>query len=123
MGFSEKPQLDGASFDSDHNRNWVIAGIPLRAPLKPIYTTVPAVVVVDKPQSPPQDDVVETDEYCCTTPTSEETRIPTIFTCPPAPRKRKPSSSKFNFRRRATPRRFFNPPDLETVFIRAEKAN
>ncbi|XP_028769421.1 cyclin-dependent protein kinase inhibitor SMR6-like [Neltuma alba] len=119
MGFSEKPQLDGGAFDSD-NRKWVIAGIALRAPLKPIYT-IPA-AVVDKP--PPQDDNtgdgVETDE-CCTTPTSEETRIPTTFTCPPAPRKRK-TSSKFNFSRGA--RQFFNPPDLETVFIRrVEKAN
>nr|ACU17656.1 unknown [Glycine max] len=40
MGFSEKAQLEGA-FDSDtnnNNRKWVIAGIALRAPLKPIYT-------------------------------------------------------------------------------------
>ncbi|XP_054775932.1 cyclin-dependent protein kinase inhibitor SMR8-like [Prosopis cineraria] len=117
MGFSEKAHLDGAAaFDSD-NRKWVLAGISLRPPLKPIYT-IPAAVVNDK--TPHQDDGDETDAYC-TTPTSEEARLPTTFTCPPAPRKPKPSS-KFNFRRGT--RQFFNPPDLETVFIRCvEKAN
>lgn len=110
MGLSEKAQVEGG-FDSDSNRKWVIAGIALRAPLKPIYTTT---IPLEKEQE------VETEE-CSTTPTSEESKIPTTFTCPPAPRKRKPSL-KCNYR--GVVREFFTPPDLETVFIRhVEKAN
>lgn len=110
MGLSEKAQVDGG-FDSDHsNRKWVIAGIALRAPLKPIYTSIP----LEKEQE------VETEE-CSTTPTNVESKIPTPLTCPPAPRKRKPSL-KCNYR--GVVRKFFTPPDLETVFIRhPEKAN
>lgn len=108
MGFSETAQVEG-SFESD-TKKWVIAGIALRAPLKPIYT-----IPVDKEQQ--QQEEVEAEEECCTTPTSVESRIPTTLTCPPAPRKPKPSP-KFNFKE------FFTPPDLETVFMRhAEKAN
>lgn len=111
MGFSEKSQVEGG-FESD-NRKWVIAGIALRAPLKPIYT----IPVVEKAA---RDDVVDTEE-CSTTPTGEESRIPTTFTCPPAPKKRKPSS-KFSYRSGA--REFFTPPDLDSVFIRhVERAN
>lgn len=111
MGFSEKAQVEGG-FESDHNRKWVIAGIALRAPLKPIYT----VPVVEKEQK----EEAEAEE-CSTTPTSVESRIPTTLTCPPAPRKRKPSS-KCNYR--GVVREFFTPPDLETVFMRhVERAN
>ncbi|KAI4328180.1 hypothetical protein L6164_020558 [Bauhinia variegata] len=108
MGFSEKAQVDGG-FESD-NRKWVIAGIALRAPLKPIYT-IPA-------EKPPTVDDGETEE-CSTTPTGEEARIPTALRCPPAPRKRKPSL-KCNYRAGGV-REFFTPPDLETVFI--QRAN
>ncbi|TKY58686.1 hypothetical protein E2542_SST15755 [Spatholobus suberectus] len=111
MGFSEKAQVEGG-FDSDNNRKWVIAGIALRGPLKPIYT-----IPVEKEQ---KEQEVETEE-CSTTPTSVESKIPTPFTCPPAPRKPKPSL-KCNYR--GVVREFFTPPDLETVFIRhVEKAN
>lgn len=69
---------------------------------------------------------VETEEECSTTPTGEESRIPTTFTCPPAPKKPK-STSSFkcnNFRGGVVRREFFTPPDLETVFIRhVERAN
>ncbi|KAJ8759039.1 hypothetical protein K2173_003277 [Erythroxylum novogranatense] len=104
MGFSEKPQVDGGlEFDG---KKWVIAGIALRAPLKPVYTKS-----LEKES--------ETDE-CSTTPTSEETRIPSRLTCPPAPRKRK-ATLKCNY---TGVREFFTPPDLETVFIRhVERAN
>ncbi|KAM2334057.1 hypothetical protein ACFXTH_011653 [Malus domestica] len=109
MGFSGKSQpLDHMGFDSDPKKTWVVAGIPLRAPLKPLYTNPVE-----------QDD----GEECSTTPTAEESRIPAILTCPPAPRKRKAgaaSKCKFN-----GVREFFTPPDLETVFIRrhVERAN
>uniref|UniRef100_A0A2P2IWJ2 Cyclin-dependent protein kinase inhibitor SMR6 n=1 Tax=Rhizophora mucronata TaxID=61149 RepID=A0A2P2IWJ2_RHIMU len=104
MGISEKPQVDGGlEFDG---KKWVIAGISLRAPLKPIYTNP-----VEKDSE---------SEECSTTPTGEEARIPAISTCPPAPRKRK-ATLKCNY---SGVKEFFTPPDLETVFIRhVERAN
>ena len=54
-------------------------------------------------------------EEFSTTPTGEEeARIPTMLTCPPAPKKRKPVS-KCNHR--GAIREFFTPPDLGSVFI------
>ncbi|CAL0331531.1 unnamed protein product [Lupinus luteus] len=101
MGFSEKPQVE----ESD-NKKWIIHGIALRASLKPIYT-----IPVQK------EGEGDTEEECSTTtPTGEEARVPTTLTCPPAPKKRKPSL-KCNYRGGGA-REFFNPPDLETIFIR-----
>ncbi|KAK9008223.1 hypothetical protein V6N11_075125 [Hibiscus sabdariffa] len=115
---SWKPQVDeGGGLESDAKK-WVIAGISLRAPLKPIYTTHP--VPVDhhhKDKETTFDDSNKEDEDSCsssTTPTGQESRIPTLLTCPPAPMKTKPSL-KCNY---ATVRHFFTPPDLDTVFIR-----
>ncbi|KAL3501145.1 hypothetical protein ACH5RR_035594 [Cinchona calisaya] len=109
MGFSE---MDGYALDKKETKKWVIAGIALRSPLKPIFTKK-------------ENDGDQEDQECCTTPTSQESRIPTsrILACPPAPKKRKASSrSSCNFNG-VVVREFFNPPDLETVFIRrAEKA-
>ncbi|KDP26647.1 hypothetical protein JCGZ_17805 [Jatropha curcas] len=105
MGFSGKPQVDnGLELDC---KKWVIAGIPLRAPLKKIYTN-------------PVDKESESDHDCSTTPTSEESRISARLTCPPAPKKRK-ATLKCNYN---GVREFFTPPDLDTVFIRhVERAN
>ncbi|KAJ4843447.1 hypothetical protein Tsubulata_047081 [Turnera subulata] len=105
MGFSEKPQVADGGLELEGKR-WVIAGIPLRAPLKSIYT------------SPPEKKESETDE-CSTTPTGEEARISKKLTCPPAPRKRK-ATLKCNY---GGAREFFTPPDLETVFIVRQRAN
>ncbi|CAK9173750.1 unnamed protein product [Ilex paraguariensis] len=104
MGLAEKPhQMDGGAVESEAKK-WVIAGIQLRSPLKPIFT---------KP--PEKESTNEDEEKCCRTPTGEEARIPSRLPCPPAPRKRKPSSRcHYNGSRRE----FFTPPDLETVFIR-----
>ncbi|ESW30405.1 hypothetical protein PHAVU_002G150700 [Phaseolus vulgaris] len=110
MGFSEKPQVE----ETDSTRKWVIAGISLRAPLKPIYTTT---TTVEKEDEEDEGDVAD----CSTTPKGEEAKIPTTSKCPPAPRKRKPSL-KCNYLGGA--REFFTPPDIETVFIRhVERAN
>ncbi|KAL8475391.1 hypothetical protein ACS0TY_028163 [Phlomoides rotata] len=99
MGFSKKE----VSKDSD-GKKWVIAGIAIRAPLKPISTKASG----------------EDEEARATTPTARESRIPEKLPCPPPPRKRRPSSTcHFN-----GVREFFNPPDLESVFIRqVERAN
>lgn len=102
MGFSEKPQVE----ESDSTRKWVIAGIPSRAPLKPIFTT-------KEEEKDEEGDL----EECSTTPKGEEAKIPTSLKCPPAPKKRKPSL-KCNYRGGGGSREFFTPPDLETVFIR-----
>nr|XP_011457538.1 PREDICTED: uncharacterized protein LOC105349473 [Fragaria vesca subsp. vesca] len=98
--------------DSDPQK-WVMAGIQLRAPLKPIYTNAVAEI------NEGNDDVGE-EECGSTTPTAVEARIPTRMTCPPPPRKRKSVASKCNY-----VREFFTPPDLESVFIRrhVESAN
>ncbi|XP_010248618.1 PREDICTED: uncharacterized protein LOC104591475 [Nelumbo nucifera] len=97
MGFPEKPQVDGES----EGKKWVIAGISLRSPLRSISTN-------------PKEDGDNDDEECSTTPTASEARIPERLPCPPAPRKRRPSS-KCHIN---GVREFFTPPDLETVFIR-----
>ncbi|KAJ8563111.1 hypothetical protein K7X08_031563 [Anisodus acutangulus] len=100
MGIGEKSNnkpMDGI-VDS-----WIIA---LRRPLKPILTKA----LRDK-----KDDDKE-EENSSATPTSEESRIPRRFTCPPpAPKKRKPSSRCHQFNNGV--KEFFNPPDLESIFI------
>ncbi|KAF5741091.1 hypothetical protein HS088_TW10G00086 [Tripterygium wilfordii] len=99
MGYAEKNQVGGGLELED--KKWVIAGIPLRAPLKQIYTN-------------PMETERESGECSTTTtPTGEEARIPSRLVCPPPPRKKKPSL-KCNY----GVREFFTPPDLETVFIR-----
>ncbi|KAF5726725.1 hypothetical protein HS088_TW22G00407 [Tripterygium wilfordii] len=99
MGYSEKTQVGGLEME---DKKWVIAGIPLRAPLKQIYT------------NPMETDRESEECSTTTTPTGEETRIPSRLGCPPPPpRKRKPSL-KCNY----GVREFFTPPDLETVFMR-----
>uniref|UniRef100_A0A5B7C526 Putative cyclin-dependent protein kinase inhibitor SMR3-like n=1 Tax=Davidia involucrata TaxID=16924 RepID=A0A5B7C526_DAVIN len=100
MGFSEKPHEMDGSVESE-GKKWVIAGIPLLTQLKPIFTT-------------PADKEGENEGEFSTTPTAEEARIPTRLSCPPAPRKQKPSSRcHYN-----GVKEFFTPPDLETAFIR-----
>ncbi|KAI3433131.1 uncharacterized protein J3R85_007345 [Psidium guajava] len=114
MGFQEKRHQVDKGLEMEGKATWVIAGISLRPPLKPIYTS--------SPQSRGEwgDGEEEEEEEFSTTPTGEEARIPAKFTCPPAPRKRKPAS-KYRYN---GVREFFNPPDLESVFMRkAERAN
>ncbi|XP_061991562.1 cyclin-dependent protein kinase inhibitor SMR6-like [Rosa rugosa] len=117
MGFSGDLGLD-----SDPQK-WVIAGIPLRAPLKPIYTIANPVADITEANHGGGDVEQEEEECGSTTPTAAEARIPTRLTCPPPPRKRKPAAaSKCNY---GSVREFFTPPDLESVFIRrhVERAN
>ncbi|KAK6928389.1 hypothetical protein RJ641_006980 [Dillenia turbinata] len=89
-------------------KKWVITGISVRGQMRPINT------------KPRDKECEEDEESCSTTPTAKEARIPETLPCPPAPRKRKPSSRcHYN-----GSREFFTPPDLETVFIRhVERAN
>ncbi|KAL3629182.1 hypothetical protein CASFOL_026404 [Castilleja foliolosa] len=105
MGFSKKHQIEVGK--ESEPRKWVIAGIALRAPLKPISTNA-------------RDEGADNEGACTTTPTARASMIPEILSCPPAPRKRRPSSNcSFN-----GVREYFNPPDLESVFIcHAGRAN
>ncbi|EYU22525.1 hypothetical protein ABFS82_05G019300 [Erythranthe guttata] len=102
MGVSEKiHQMDGGGVVE--SEKWVFSGIAvIRSPLKPVFTK-PA---VEKKE-------LQEDQDCSTTPTAAESRIPTRLSCPPAPKKRKPSS-----RSSSCHREFFNPPDLDTLFVR-----
>ncbi|KAL3751769.1 hypothetical protein ACJRO7_012580 [Eucalyptus globulus] len=119
MGFQEKRHQVDKGLDMEGKATWVIAGISLRSPLKPIYTGSP------RSRGEWDDDggcgCGGEEEELSTTPTGEEARIPAKFTCPPpAPRKRKPAL-KYRY---DGVREFFNPPDLESVFMRkAERAN
>ncbi|KAG8366898.1 hypothetical protein BUALT_Bualt16G0015800 [Buddleja alternifolia] len=102
MGFSKKHQIE-ANKESE-GKKWLIAGIAIRAPLKPIST---------KAREEREDE-----DPCSTTPTASESKIPEKLSCPGAPRKRRPASTRhFN-----GVVEFFNPPDLESVFVcHAEK--
>lgn len=111
MGFSKKHhQVEGVK-ELEATTKWVIAGIAIRAPLKSISTRKPKNEELD------EDDY---DDSPSTTPKAKESRIPERLPCPPAPRKRRPTPTcHFN-----GVREFFNPPDLETVFVRhVERAN
>ncbi|KAF5740407.1 hypothetical protein HS088_TW11G00476 [Tripterygium wilfordii] len=108
MGFSKKSQAD-SGLESEAKK-WVIAGITIRTSLKPINT---------KSRGKETEDDDNTEEACSTTPTAKEARIPEKIPCPPAPRKRRPTS-RCNF----DARDFFTPPDLESVFkFHVEKTN
>lgn len=118
MGFSEKSQQVEERGVESESRKWVITGIALRRPLKPIYTTTP-VEKTEQHEEEEEEEIDMEEEECSTTPKGEEARIPATLKCPPPPRKPKPSL-KCNFRGGE----FFTPPDLETVFIRhVERAN
>ncbi|KAE9607879.1 hypothetical protein Lal_00040039 [Lupinus albus] len=113
MGLSE---IVEGSFESEDNKKWVIAGIALKAPLKPIYT-------IPSEKKKEQEQEVEAVECFSTTPTNVESKIPTMLTCPPAPMKRKPTL-KYNYCGIVKELFTATPHDLETVFMRqVEKAN
>ncbi|XP_010533912.1 PREDICTED: uncharacterized protein LOC104809580 [Tarenaya hassleriana] len=104
MGFSGKQKkFDGEIRETGDGKEWVIAGISIRAPLKPIRANP-----VTKPEEAEDEEV----EFP-TTPTAVSVRIPVVPTCPPPPKKRKPTL-KCSY---GGAREFFSPPDLETAFI------
>ncbi|KAI4383593.1 hypothetical protein MLD38_009409 [Melastoma candidum] len=93
---------------SEPSKTWVVASITFRpASLRPIFTGSPAVI--------PSSDEERSSDEPATTPTGEDSRIPTSFMCPPpVPRKRKPAL-KYRYGHREF---FATPPDLEAVFVR-----
>lgn len=88
MGYAGKPVEGGGGGGEgveSEVKKWMIAGIALRSPLKPIFTTKAA----------PQKQEEESEEKSLSTPTSEESRIPPCkFQCPPPPPPRKKPKSK-----------------------------
>ncbi|CAE6203880.1 unnamed protein product [Arabidopsis arenosa] len=110
MGFSKKSQFEGG-LDSD-GKKWVIAGISIRASLKPVKTKLRA---PPEKEAEVEEGCYNEEEECSTTPTAKETKIPEILECPPAPRKRRPV---LKCRSNAVIEFFTPPSDLETVFIR-----
>ncbi|KAL8121269.1 hypothetical protein AgCh_018129 [Apium graveolens] len=113
MGYSKKSvKMEGET----EGRKWMLAA--LRSPLKPMHTNRED----NKKECDEMHEQVECDEENCTTPTSDESRIPSsiILQCPGAPKKRKSSSSnKFQF----VGRDFFSPPELETLFMQNHQKN
>ncbi|KAJ8548371.1 hypothetical protein K7X08_030840 [Anisodus acutangulus] len=85
MGFSKKPTSSNhpmdESVEAETKKGWIIT---LRSPLKPILTSKKCNKHVD----------AEEEQEFATTPTYEESRLSRKYlTCPPAPKKRKTSSS------------------------------
>lgn len=124
MGFAEKPlQMEGGGgevYVDSEVKKWVIAGVPLRSPLKPIFTRAPHQKKIEEIE----------EENSCSTPTSEESRIPSRLACPPPPRKKpkpepKPSSGSSSCEyymgnsSSGVISEFFIPPhDFEILFTR-----
>ncbi|XP_019439217.1 PREDICTED: uncharacterized protein LOC109344948 [Lupinus angustifolius] len=117
MGLSEVAE---GSFESADSKKWVIAGIGLRAALKPIYTIPFEKKKKLKKKKKEREEEEEESEYICTTPTSLKSRIPTMLSCPPAPMKRK-SSGKCDYRGVVKELFTATPHDLETVFMQRVK--
>ncbi|CAA2979951.1 Hypothetical predicted protein [Olea europaea subsp. europaea] len=81
---------------------WSIAGIPVRVPLKSTST---------KPKEGYEDY-----EECCSTPLAREFKMPEMFTCPEAPRKRRPSLNCEGYDKcvMTPPAREFKMPEMFT---------
>jgi len=61
-------------------------------------------------------EMINSSSIGCTTPKAQKYKIPKILTCPPAPKKRRPSVSSCTLSRRTQQISFFDPPDLELFF-------
>ncbi|KAJ6810325.1 cyclin-dependent protein kinase inhibitor SMR6 [Iris pallida] len=105
MGFQEKHEVVEA--EAEAPEIWVIAGISLRAPLKPVRTSKPPASGVD------DNGGAEQEEEEKKTPVRRRTVV-----CPPAPKKPKPS---FVCRLGGGVEFFAAPEDLRAVFLRREE--
>ncbi|CAA3030453.1 Hypothetical predicted protein [Olea europaea subsp. europaea] len=81
---------------------WLVAGTSVRVPLKLTST---------KPKEGYEDY-----EECCTTPAAREFKMPEMFTCPAAPRKRRPSLNCEDYDKcvMTPPAREFKIPEMFT---------
>ncbi|KAK4752825.1 hypothetical protein SAY87_021623 [Trapa incisa] len=108
MGFSKRSQAaDGLGAES---KKWAVVGISIRAALKPISTKQrPRVRETGEEGTGVEEEGLSRPS----TPTGREARIPDNLPCPAAPRKRRPRVLRCHM---SSPREFFTPPDLESVF-------
>lgn len=63
------------------------------------------------------DESEKNDNGGCTTPKGARFRIPKTLSCPPAPMKKKTSTSSRLLKRSSSPIAFFAPPDSELFFL------
>ncbi|KAK4744074.1 hypothetical protein SAY87_010386 [Trapa incisa] len=104
MGFSKLSKLESEV------KKCSVAEISIRATLKPISTKQRRKVR----ETGEEGTSVEEERLSRpSTPTGQESRIPFSLPCPAAPRKRRPQPSRCHMN---SPRGFFTPPDLESVF-------
>lgn len=90
----------------------------LKSPLKSKHTNR----ADNKQEQDTKHEQQEEDEEICTTPTSDESRIPCtrFIQCPGAPKKRKCTSKKQHFgSNNVVSIEFFSSPELETLFMRS----
>ena len=105
MGYQGIKHQVEVSSAQEEGRIW-IAGISLRAPLRPIKTRkISGRDSFEEVEDTKQDEAMKT-------PTEREARIPVEQHCPPAPKKLKPS-----LRCCLDGIQFLSVPDLESMFI------
>lgn len=112
---SDKLRAEGTldQLELDVGHKWVIA-------LKPITTSNKRSLDHQKQSSTSEEDEEEASNCSASTPTGEESRIPSLLSCPPAPTKRSTTSpaSSMKYYQHNRVMEFFIPPDLESVFVR-----
>uniref|UniRef100_A0A1J3GKN8 Cyclin-dependent protein kinase inhibitor SMR6 n=1 Tax=Noccaea caerulescens TaxID=107243 RepID=A0A1J3GKN8_NOCCA len=109
MGFSKKSQV-GRGSDTD-GKKWVIAGISVRASLKPVKTKL---IKLER-ETEVEEEQFSGGEGYCITPKAKEVKTSEKLKCPPAPRKRRPA---LKCRSNVVVEYFVPPSDLEIVFVR-----
>lgn len=99
-------------------KKWILTNdTAFRTPLKPIHT--------NRADNKQESDIIQEqqeDEENCTTPTSDESRIPgsRFVQCPGAPRKRKCTSKNHRFgSKNVVSIEYFSSPELESLFFRS----
>ncbi|KAL1808245.1 hypothetical protein DCAR_0727661 [Daucus carota subsp. sativus] len=112
MGYSKKSVKMEGEVEAE-GKKWLLTA--LTSPLKPIHTKKDE----HKKECGDAHDQAAFDEEKCTTPSSDESRIPSsrLSQCPGAPRKRKSCSRIDKFCGKSIGREFFSPPELESLFM------
>lgn len=98
-------------------KKWILTNeTAFRTPLKPIHTNR----ADNKQATNTKHEQQQEDEENCTTPTSDQSRIPSsrFVQCPGAPKKRKCTSRKHHFgSKNVVSIEFFSTPELESLFF------
>ncbi|KAK1381505.1 hypothetical protein POM88_028249 [Heracleum sosnowskyi] len=116
MVYSKKSIKKEGVVEAEGNKWTLTNETALRAPLKPIFTNR----AENKQESDTKHEQQQEDEENCTTPTSDESRLPSSKSvqCPGAPKKRKCTSKKHHFgSKNVVSIEFFSSPELESLFM------